>query len=148
MTHQRLPALALLAGLVFGTGLVLSDMINAGTVKGFLDFAGLWTGHWQPALAFVMGAAVLVALPLFQWAIKRGRPLLGGSLDTPPSRPDARLLIGAAIFGIGWGLSGICPGPALVWLGMKPLDILPFIAALMAGSALADLIIRYNSRPR
>ena len=135
MKHLITPIVALVLGLVFGIGLIVSGMVDTTRVIGFLDVAGAW----QPALAFVMGGAVLVAFPLFWWARKRGKPLADGTLDTPPHRIDARLLAGAAIFGVGWGLGGICPGPALVWLGIDPLAVLPFIVALIVGSALANL---------
>ncbi|MDI7775249.1 DUF6691 family protein [Asticcacaulis sp. EMRT-3] len=124
---------ALVFGLLLGGGLIVSGMTDTANVKGFLDFAG----HWRPALALVMGGAVLVALPLFRLAAVRGRTMMGA---TPPQRIDARLLIGAGIFGIGWGLSGICPGPGLVWLGIDPLQAAPFIIAVLVGAGLADLL--------
>ena len=127
--------LSLFFGLIFGFGLVVSGMINTANVIGFLDI----TGDWKEALAFVIGGAVVVAFPLFQWAKRRGLSLTGNGLETPPQKVDFRLIFGAAIFGIGWGLSGICPGPAIVWLGINPAKILPFIAAVIAGSILADL---------
>ncbi|MEI9903299.1 MAG: DUF6691 family protein [Asticcacaulis sp.] len=135
MKAFAIPAFSLFFGLVFGAGLVLSGMIDTANVKGFLDVAGTW----RPALAFVMGGAVLVALPLFQWMKRHGKSLTGDDLDTPPQVIDVRLVLGAAIFGIGWGLSGICPGPGIVWLGIKPLEVAPFILAVIAGSLLADL---------
>ncbi len=127
--------LALAFGLLFGFGLIVSGMVDTANVKGFLDVAGTW----RPALAFVMGAAVLVALPLFQWTRRRGRALGGEDLETPPKIIDARLLVGAAIFGVGWGLSGICPGPGIVWLGIEPTAIAPLILAVIAGAVLAHL---------
>ncbi len=138
MKRFLIPALSLLFGLVFGAGLVLSGMIDTGNVTGFLDVAGTW----KPALAFVMGAAVLVALPLFQWTRRRAKALTGAILETPPQVIDTRLLVGAAIFGIGWGLAGICPGPAIVWLGIKPLEVALFIGAVLVGSILADMFRR------
>ena len=130
--------LALGFGLLFGAGLILSGMIDPARVKGFLDVAGVW----RPALAFVMGAAILVALPAFQWARRRGRALTGEVLETPPQAIDARLIAGAALFGVGWGLSGICPGPAIVWLGVSPMTIAPFVLALIAGALMAQLFKR------
>ncbi len=127
-------AASLVFGLMFGAGLVLSGMIDTRNVKGFLDV----TGTWRPALIFVMGAAVLVALPLFQWTTRRAKALTGAEVETLPRIVDARLVIGAAIFGAGWGLSGICPGPGIVWLGIKPLEVAPFIGAVLIGSCLAD----------
>lgn len=126
----------LIAGLVFGVGLVVSGMIDTRNVKGFLDI----TGTWKPALALVMVGAILVGLPLFQWAQRRGKALHGDPLETPPKIVDFRLVAGAAIFGIGWGLSGICPGPALVWLGFAPQTIAPFLLAAAAGAGLANLL--------
>ena len=131
---SALPALGF--GLVFGIGLTLSGMVDPARVKGFLDVFGTW----RPALAFVMGAAILVALPVFQWAKRRGQALSGGGPDAPPQTIDARLIVGAAIFGIGWGVAGICPGPAIVWLGLSPVAIAPFIVALIAGAWLAGLV--------
>ena len=125
-------------GLMFGIGLVLSGMTDPANVKAFLDVAG----GWRPALAFVMGAAVLVALPIFQWTRRRGKALTADTLEAPPQTIDAPLLIGAAIFGIGWGLSGICPGPAIVWLGLSPAAIVPFLLAVIAGALLARLFQR------
>jgi len=122
-------------GVLFGAGLVLSGMIDPAKVQGFLDIAGVW----RPALAFVMGAAVLVALPFFQWTRRRGKALTGEGLEAPPQVIDVRLIAGAAIFGVGWGLSGICPGPAIVWLGLSPAAIAPFVLAVIAGALLAEL---------
>ncbi|MGN6423848.1 MAG: DUF6691 family protein [Asticcacaulis sp.] len=124
---------ALIFGLLFGAGLVISGMTDTANVKGFLDI----TGHWRPALALVMGGAVLTALPLFRLAQRRGQVMAG---QIPPARIDARLLIGAGIFGVGWGLSGVCPGPALVWLGVDPAQIAPFVIAVLVGAGLADLL--------
>ncbi|ESQ90990.1 DUF6691 family protein [Asticcacaulis benevestitus] len=132
------PLLALVFGGLFGIGLIGSGMIDTNNVKGFLDIAG----EWRPALAFVMGGAVIVALPLFWWTRRRTRPLVGDTLEAPPAKPDLRLGAGAAIFGVGWGLSGICPGPAIVWLGFDPLAILPFIGAVLVGAFIADTLFR------
>ena len=130
--------LALGFGLLFGAGLILSGMTDPAKVKGFLDIAGVW----RPALAVVMGVAVLGAFPAFQWTRRRGKALNGEALEAPPRAIDLRLMIGAAIFGVGWGLSGICPGPAIVWLGLSPMTIAPFVLALVAGVLLAELFKR------
>ena len=115
--------LALLFGALFGAGLLLSGMTSPLRVLGFLDVAG----DWDPSLAFVMGGAILAAAPLFALARRRdGEPGPSGPIDT-------RLLGGAAVFGIGWGLGGVCPGPALVDLPLAPLAVLPFLAAMLAG---------------
>jgi uncharacterized membrane protein YedE/YeeE len=121
---------ALLLGLLFGFGLLLSGMANPAKVQGFLD----WFGGWDATLAFVMGGAVALTLPLFQWAAKRPQPLLAGSWYAPAMQGiDRRLILGSALFGIGWGLAGICPGPALVLLGLGHWDTLVFLVAMVAG---------------
>lgn len=132
-------AVALVAGLLFGAGLMLSGMADPRKVLAFLDF----TGAWDPRLAFVMGSAILTAAPAFWWARRRGRTLAGAPL-TLPARwpPDRALVIGAVIFGIGWGLSGLCPGPALVGAAGGSLPILVFVAAMAAGMALSAFLRR------
>lgn len=126
---------AAVLGAVFGTGLILSGMVDPARVAGFLDI----TGQWQPALALVMGGAIVVAAPAFWLARHREKAVLG----TPFALPDRftitwRLILGAALFGIGWGLSGICPGPGLTLLTTLTTKALVFIAALAAGIFLAD----------
>lgn len=124
----------LVLGLIFGAGLLLSGMTDPARVIGFLD----WTGAWDPSLAFVMGGAILSAAPLFALARRRSRPLFAEAFErSTEDTIDARLLIGAAVFGVGWGLAGICPGPALVLIGLDPLAIAPFIAALAVGFILS-----------
>ncbi|MCB5185093.1 YeeE/YedE family protein [Methylobacillus gramineus] len=109
-----------LIGLLFGVGLILSGMTNPAKVIGFLDLSG----HWDPSLALVMGGAILVAFPAFQLAKKRSKSLLGNEIQLPKKTTiDRKLTIGAVIFGIGWGLGGYCPGPAVTSLisgGMSP----------------------------
>lgn len=105
---------ALLCGLLFGAGLIVSGMSDPAKVQGFLDVAGLW----DPSLALVMSGAIGIALPLFSWAYRREHSWLGTPIDRPENDAiDRRLLCGSAVFGVGWGLSGICPGPALIDLG-------------------------------
>ncbi len=132
-----------LLGLLFGLGLIISGMSNPAKVQGFLDLAG----NWDPSLALVMGGAVTIGLLGFTLVIRRGRSLLGGALQLPTSTLiDRRLIIGSALFGIGWGLAGICPGPALVLPGAGQLvkgGI--FIAAMLAGMALFSLLERFKS---
>lgn len=119
-----------LVGLLFGLGLVLSGMTNPAIVLGFLDVAG----DWNPALAFVMGGALAVATPAYAYARRRGRTLGGAALTLPDGRVITPALVGgAAIFGLGWGLSGFCPGPALVNLSTLNPTVLIFVASMAAG---------------
>lgn len=133
---------AFLVGLLFGIGLIIAGMTDPSKVPGFLDLAGAW----NPSLALVMGGAVLVALLGFQVAARRRRALLGAPMQLPTSAIDRRLLLGALAFGIGWGLAGYCPGPALASLatgGAKPWI---FSAAMLAGMALFALLERLTAR--
>ena len=121
---------ALLSGLVFGLGLIVSGMANPAKVLGFLDLAGAW----DPSLGLVMAGAILVGLLAFLVAKRRVRSLLGFEMKLPTaSAIDSRLLAGSALFGAGWGLAGFCPGPGLVALGMGELKALVFVAAMLAG---------------
>lgn len=130
---------ALLAGFVFGIGLLVSGLADPAKVLAFLDLAG----NWDPSLLFVMGGALLVAAPAFAFAARRGRTLDGAPLHLPQAkrgRIDRRLVLGSLVFGAGWGLAGYCPGPAvvsLVWGGLEPLL---FVAAMVAGMALFELL--------
>jgi len=130
-------ASAFASGLLFGLGLIVSEMVNPAKVLGFLDIFG----NWDPSLAFVMGGAVIVsALGTFV-ARRRGVPVLAPRLDMPSRRDlDPRLMAGAALFGIGWGLVGLCPGPALVDLTFGPWQIFAFVAAMVVGMALFRLV--------
>lgn len=122
--------IAFLAGLAFGFGLLVSGMSSPTKVLSFLDLAGAW----DPSLAFVMGGAVLTATPLFWLARKRQRPLAGEAYDIPETRIiDRKLIVGAVLFGLGWGLAGICPGPAVVDLVLAPKATLPFVLAMVSG---------------
>ena len=133
--------IALLAGLVFGIGLVVSQMVVPAKVLGFLDVFG----DWDPSLALVMGGAILVAAPAFALARRMGAPLLAPRFEIPTRRDlDARLIAGAAIFGVGWGLVGLCPGPALVALGFGGGPAPVFVAAMLAGM----LIFHVTLTPR
>lgn len=128
--------LALLAGSLFGTGLMLSGMTDTAKVQGFLDIFG----NWDPTLAFVMGGALLpMALA---WRLAEGRkPAAGGSFPAPPSAElDRRLVLGSVLFGAGWGLAGFCPGPALVAAGAGHGEALIFVAAMLAGMGLFRLL--------
>ncbi|NDK38009.1 YeeE/YedE family protein [Pseudoxanthomonas gei] len=124
---------ATVSGLLFGLGLAVSGMTDPDKVLNFLDVAG----QWDPSLALVMGAALAVSAPAFAWMRRRGRSFSGAALPDPPSpRLDARLLAGSALFGIGWGIAGYCPGPALANLAHGTLEAVVFVLALLAGSAL------------
>ena len=133
---------SLLAGLVFGLGLILSGMANPAKVLGFLDLAG----DWDPSLALVMGGAVAVGALAFALARGRTVSLLGAALRLPTARSiDRRLVLGSVVFGVGWGLAGFCPGPALVALGMGNGKALIFVAAMLVGMGLFEL---FESRRR
>ena len=130
---------ALLAGLVFGFGLIVSGMANPAKVLGFLDL----TGRWDPSLAFVMAGAIAVGSVAFALAGRRPRSLIGIEMKLPATRGiDARLLGGSALFGIGWGLAGFCPGPALAALGMGLTKALTFVAAMLVGMLVFELLQR------
>lgn len=127
---------ALACGLLFGAGLALSGMTDTAKVLGFLDLFG----HWVPDLAFVMGGAVCVTLVSFRFVLKR-RPLLAPSFSLPTrTELDPRLLTGAALFGVGWGVYGYCPGPALSALVYLDPATMIFVASMLAGMALAGLL--------
>ena len=128
---------SLLAGLVFGVGLILSGMANPAKVLGFLDLFG----RWDPSLAFVMGGAVAVSAVAFFIARRRSVSLLGAALKLPTARQiDRRLVIGSVLFGVGWGIAGFCPGPALVALGMGEAKAVVFMVAMLAGMGLFELL--------
>jgi len=126
-------AAALASGLVFGLGLAVSGMMNPARVIGFLDVAG----DWDPTLAFVMGGALLVAVPAYRFIPRRGRPLLEEEFSLPEKKAiDTPLVGGSALFGVGWGLVGFCPGPAIAALGTGFVPVFAFVAAMLAGMAL------------
>ena len=128
---------ALLSGLVFGFGLILSGMANPAKVIGFLDLAG----RWDPSLAFVMAGAIAVGSVAFVIARKRTLSFLGGAMHLPTARDiDRRLVGGSLLFGIGWGLGGFCPGPGLVALGMGEMKALVFVAAMIAGMVIFEVL--------
>lgn len=129
--------IALLSGLVFGAGLAVSGMTDTAKVLGFLDLFGAWV----PDLAFVMGGAVCVTLVTFRFILKRQTPLLDRRFFLPDSTAiDSRLLAGAAIFGIGWGFYGYCPGPAISALVYLDSKTVIFVLAMLAGMAIANRI--------
>ena len=132
--------MALVAGLVFGVGLTVSQMVDPAKVLGFLDFAGMVRGSWDPSLAFVMGGALLVSAPAYFVAQRRGRAALGPLFIPPRRRLDKRLTVGAVVFGIGWGLAGFCPGPAVTALGFGAGKAVIFFAAMLGGMAVYEAI--------
>jgi hypothetical protein len=126
-----------LIGVLFGLGLMVSGMTNPAKITAFLDLAG----PWDPSLIFVMGGAVLVGLIAFYLAKKRTESFLGGAMHIPTRRDiDRPLIIGSALFGVGWGLAGFCPGPALVSLGTGELKAVVFVIAMLAGMVLFDVL--------
>jgi len=126
-----------LIGVLFGLGLVISGMTNPAKILAFLDLSGAW----DPSLIFVMGGAVLVGLIAFYLAKNRTQSFLGGAMHIPTRRDiDRPLIIGSALFGVGWGLAGFCPGPALVSLGSGELKALVFVVAMLGGMLLFDFL--------
>lgn len=139
-TKRNLTALA--SGLVFGAGLVLSGMTRPQKVIAFLDVSG----SWDPSLAFVMAGALGVSALAFRWSRRRAAPLSAASFSIASQQPlDTPLVAGAALFGIGWGLSGYCPGPSVVSLASGGVGILVFTAAVVAGIAIG---VRLDARKR
>lgn len=129
----------LLSGFTFGLGLIVSGMSNPNKVQGFLDIAGLW----DPSLMFVMGGAISVALVPFYLVKKNPQTLLGSTIKLPNTNLiNKQLIIGNAIFGIGWGLAGICPGPALVSLGSGIPKAAIFVVGIIAGTKLTQMVNR------
>lgn len=137
---------AFLCGVIFGGGLVISGMTDTAKVLGFLDVLAMPKGAWDPTLAIVMAAALAVSIPGFWLAKRRGRPILA-EVATWPSRTDidARLIAGAALFGAGWGLVGLCPGPAIANLATLSPLVLLFAAAMIAGMTAHDVWRRKQS---
>jgi uncharacterized protein len=127
---MRIPIASLVTGTIFGAGLALSDMINPARVLGFLDLAG----QWDPSLAFVMGGAIIPMVIAYAVSRRMRTPLFDKSFFIPENRVlDSRLLIGAALFGIGWGLVGFCPGPAIAGLVMGAWQPWLFVVAMLGG---------------
>ena len=144
MTNLRPPylATAALSGLLFGAGLYVSQMVDPLKVLRFLDFTAIPSGGWDPSLAFVIVPAILVMFIAVRIGRRRPAPLFDTEFHEPEyKRIDARLVGGAALFGLGWGMSGICPGPAIALLAFPPDGIWLFLAALVAGSYAGSLIV-------
>jgi len=126
---------SLLAGIVFGAGLTIADMVNPARILNFLDFAGTW----DPTLAFVMAGALAVVIPGYRLVFARGAPAIGGTFNLPTLRRiDLPLIGGSALFGVGWGLAGFCPGPALADLATLEPKVLIFVAAMLVGMLVAN----------
>ena len=134
---------ALMSGALFGSGLLISGMLDPANVLGFLDFFG----EWRPQLALVMGGAAVVAAPAFMFVRLRGRNALGEATELPDRRRiDLPLLAGAATFGVGWGLVGICPGPAIALLATRDARVYWFVGAMLTGMYLSWLVREDDAR--
>lgn len=136
---MRQLALSLLSGSLFGAGLAISGMMDPSRVRGFLDI----TGSWDPTLAFVMGGATVVMA--IAWLVQRRmqRPLTETEFALPGTQLiDRRLISGAVLFGVGWGLAGLCPGPAIASLAVNPLPAAAFVGAMIGGMSLFKLVDR------
>jgi uncharacterized membrane protein YedE/YeeE len=130
--------LQFIAGLVFGLGLIIAGMTNPAKVLNFLDVAAIPSGGWDASLAFVMAGAVIVTGLGYRLVLKRQRPLFAPAFNLPATHLiDSRLVAGAILFGIGWGLSGFCPGPALTAVGTGSSSAILFVLAMFAGMAAA-----------
>ena len=135
--------LALAAGALFGFGLSLSGMVDPARVSGFLDVA---SGHWDPSLMFVLGGAVMVAVPGVLLSRRLAKPVLAEDFSLPAkTRIDRPRITGSAIFGVGWGLAGFCPGPALLALALGLMPVVLFVSAMIAGMLVHDRL--YAKQP-
>ena len=140
-------ATAAISGALFGSGLYISQMVDPLKVLRFLDIAAIPSGGWDPSLAFVIGPAIIVMFIAVHLGKRRSAPLFDTSFHEPPARPiDGQLIAGAALFGIGWGLAGICPGPALSLIAFMPENLWIFLLAMAGGVAIAKLALR--TRPK
>lgn len=128
---------AFAVGLIFGVGIAISGMINPAKVLNFFDIAGTW----DPSLIFVMGGALVTTFIGYRFVLRRGKPVIEERFQLPTARDiDARLIGGAAVFGIGWGIAGFCPGAAVPALGSGKIEVVGFVAALLAGLWVARLV--------
>jgi uncharacterized membrane protein YedE/YeeE len=130
-----------LIGLLFGSGLVVAGMSDPAKVQNFLDVAAITTGGWDASLAFVMGAGTLVTYIGYRFVLKQKQPIFDKQFHLPKAKHiDAPIIIGPAIFGIGWGLGGFCPGPAFTALGTGSSQAIAFVVAMLAGMVAARLL--------
>lgn len=130
---------ALLAGLIFGLGLIISEMVNPAKVIGFLDILG----DWDPSLAFVMGGALIITFIGYRLVWRRAKPLAADQFHLPGTRQiDKNLALGAILFGVGWGLVGLCPGPAIAALFIGAQPIILFLIAMITGIAAYEALTR------
>lgn len=153
MNARHSPALPILAalgaGILFGLGLGISQMTHPEKIKDFLDLASIPSGGWDPSLLFVMGGALLVAMVFYRIGRPPRRPWLSGTFAHDWRREiDGRLVGGSVLFGLGWGLVGLCPGPAIADLSLIPAEVIVFVAAMAAGSWAVGLVraARANAR--
>jgi uncharacterized membrane protein YedE/YeeE len=136
-------------GLMFGVGLLLSGMSNPAKVLNFLDLAGIGSGSWDPSLALVMVSAIAVTFAGYRWILKRPRPLLAEEFHLPAKDElDSRVISGPIIFGVGWGLAGFCPGPALTALGLGSPSAAIFVAAMILGMLSARWLAKFPASSR
>lgn len=139
-TPWRAAVIAFIAGLIFAAGLTLGGMTDPRKVQGFLDIGGIFAGRWDASLAFVMGGALLVSLVAFATVNTNATPWANAKFELPTRKDiDMRLVIGAALFGTGWGIAGYCPGPALASVLTGGTDVLVFVAAMLAGMLVAKI---------
>ena len=135
LIRKLLPPLA--SGALFGAGLTISGMSDPARVRGFLDVFG----RWDPTLVFVMGGAVIVMAIAWRIQARMKTPVFGEKFSLPDRRDfDGRLIAGSVLFGIGWGIAGLCPGPAVASLALSPLSVLPFLVAMLVGMAAHNLL--------
>lgn len=141
-SHLASNLASLASGLIFGLGLLLSGMANPDKVIGFLDLAG----QWDPSLAFVMAGAILVGLFAFTVSKKRTKSFLGQPMRMPTATDiDKKLIVGGVLFGLGWGLGGFCPGPALVAITTADPKVLIFVGSMLAGMLLVEIYNRKSA---
>ena len=134
-------------GLLFGLGLVVGGMSDPAKVLNFMDIAAIPAGTWDPSLAFVMGGGIAVTMVGFRLVFKRSKPIFGEKFHLPSSNElDARIISGPAIFGVGWGLAGFCPGPAFTALGGGTTAAVTFVAAMLTGMFAARWLANHRSR--